>query len=93
VGYADAILTARSFAGRHDQQVDANQEMLAFGAANLAAGVSQGFPFGASGSRTAVNDQVGGRTQAVGFVAAAVVAIVLLFPCSDTSRDWVATRT
>jgi sulfate permease, SulP family len=79
VGYADAILTARSFAGRHDQQVDANQELLAFGAANVAAGVSQGFPVGASGSRTAVNDQVGGRTQAVGLIAAAVVAIVLLF--------------
>jgi high affinity sulfate transporter 1 len=79
VGYADAILTARSFAGRHDQHVDANQELLAFGAANVAAGVTQGFAVGVSGSRTAVNDQVGGRTQAVGVVAAAVVALVLLF--------------
>jgi SulP family sulfate permease len=79
VGYADAILTARSFAGRHSQHIDANQELLAFGAANLAAGASQGFPVGASGSRTAVNDQVGGRTQAVGLIAAGVIAIVLLF--------------
>jgi sulfate permease, SulP family len=79
VGFADAILTARSFAGKHRQHVDANQELLAFGAANLAAGVTQGFPVGASGSRTAVNDQTGGRTQAVGLIAAAVIALVLLF--------------
>lgn len=79
VGFADQILTARSFAGRHDQHVDANQELLAFGAANLAAGVTQAFPVGASGSRTTVNDQMGARTQIVGVVSAAVVLIVLLF--------------
>ena len=79
VAYADGILTARSFAGRNGQHVDANQEMLALGAANLAAGVTQAFPVGASGSRTAVNDQIGGRTQVVGLVSAAVIAIVLLF--------------
>ncbi|HUV11863.1 MAG TPA: SulP family inorganic anion transporter [Acidimicrobiia bacterium] len=79
VGFADHILTARSFAGRHDQHVDANQELLAFGTANLAAGVTQGFPVGASGSRTTVNDQMGARTQLVGVVSAAVVLVVLLF--------------
>ncbi len=79
VGYADAILTARSFAGRHRQHVDANQELVAMGGANLAAGVTQGFPVGASGSCTAVNDQIGGRTQLVGVIAAVVVALVLLF--------------
>jgi MFS superfamily sulfate permease-like transporter len=31
VGYADRILTARSFAGRHRQHVDANQELVAMG--------------------------------------------------------------
>jgi sulfate permease, SulP family len=79
VGYADAILTARSFAGRNGQHVDANQELLALGMANLAAGLTQGFPVGASGSRTAVNDQIGGRTQVAGLVAAGVAALVLLF--------------
>ena len=79
VAYADGILTARSFAGKHGQHVDANQELLALGTANLAAGVTASFPVGASGSRTAVNDQMGGRTQAVGLIAAVVIAIVLLF--------------
>ena len=49
------------------------------GAANLAAGISQGFPIGASGSRTSVNDQMGARTQLSGLLSAGVTALVLLF--------------
>jgi sulfate permease, SulP family len=79
VGYADGVLTARSFAGRHGQNIRANHEMLALGTANAAAGITQSFPVGASGSRTAVNDQTGGRTQIVGIVSALTVAVVLLF--------------
>ena len=63
VSFADEILTARSFAGQHGQHVRAEQEVLAMGAANVAAGLTQGFPIGASGSRTAVNDSMGVRTQ------------------------------
>jgi SulP family sulfate permease len=79
VGFADEILTARSFAGKHGQHVRADQELLAMGLANIAAGISQSFSIGASGSRTAVNDQTGGRTQLSGLVGAAAVAFVLLF--------------
>jgi high affinity sulfate transporter 1 len=79
VCYADGILTARSFAGRRRQHVDADQELVALGAANLTAGLGQGFPVGASGSRTAVNAQMGGRTQVVGLLAAGLVAVVLVF--------------
>jgi SulP family sulfate permease len=78
VGFADGILTARSFAGRHGQHVRANQELTALGMANVAGGFTQAFPVGASGSRTAVNDQMGGRTQFVGLVSAAVIAVILL---------------
>ena len=39
VGYTDNVLTARAFADRNDYEVDANQELLALGAANVAAGV------------------------------------------------------
>lgn len=79
VSFADGILTARSFAGQRGQRIDADQELVALSAANLSAGVTQGFPVGASGSRTAVNDQMGGRTQIVGAIAALVVTVVLLF--------------
>jgi len=79
VCFADEILTARSFAGKHHQSVRGSQELLAMGAASAAAGFTQGFPVGASGSRTAVNDDMGARTQIAGLVAAATVAVILLF--------------
>ena len=49
------------------------------GAANAAAGFTQGFSIGASGSRTAVNDAMGARSQIAGLLAAATVALILLF--------------
>jgi sulfate permease, SulP family len=79
VSFADEILTARSFAGKHNQNVRASQELLAMGAANAAAGFTQGFSIGASGSRTAVNDDMGARSQIAGLVAAAAVALIVLF--------------
>jgi sulfate permease, SulP family len=79
VSFADEILTARSFAGKHDQHVRAEQEVLAMGAANAAAGLTQGFPIGASGSRTAVSDSMGVRTQLAGLVAASTILLILLF--------------
>lgn len=79
VSFADEILTARSFAGKHGQHVRAEQEVLAMGAANAAAGLTQGFPIGASGSRTAVSDSMGVRTQLAGLVAAGAILLILLF--------------
>jgi high affinity sulfate transporter 1 len=79
VSFSDEILTARSFAGKRGQHVRADQELAAMGAANLAAGITQSFPVGASGSRTAVNDQMGGRTQISGLIGAGAIACVLLF--------------
>lgn len=77
--YADEILTSRVFASKHAQKVDANQEFIGIGAANIAAGFLTGFPAALSASRTTVNDQMGGKTQWVGLIAAALVVIFLLF--------------
>jgi sulfate permease, SulP family len=79
VGYADEVLTARSFAGRHGQHIRGRQELAAMGAASLGAGITGAFPVGASGSRTAVNDEMGARTQISGVVAGLTVVIILLF--------------
>ena len=79
VGFSDAILTARSLAQPGAPAVDTNQELTALAGINVAAGVSQSFPLGSSGSRSAVNIRLGGRTQVVGLVQAAGVALVLLF--------------
>lgn len=78
VGYSDNVLTARSVAAHRGYRVDANQELLALGMINLAAGVSRGFPVSSSASRTAVPAALGSKTQAVSLVASAfVVASVL----------------
>ncbi len=77
--YADEILTSRVFASKHGQKVDANQEFVALGAANIAVGFLTGFPAAMSASRTTVNDQMGGKTQWVGLIAAALVVVFLLF--------------
>ncbi len=77
--YADEVLTARVFAAKHGQKMDANQEFVALGMANIGAGFLTGFPAALSASRTAVNDQMGGKTQWVGIIAAALTVIFLLF--------------
>jgi high affinity sulfate transporter 1 len=79
VAFSDSILTARSFAARRHEVVDANQELLALGAAQIAAGVTQGIPVGTSGSRTAVNDDMGATSQVSGLAAAAMIAVILVF--------------
>lgn len=79
VGYSDNALTARAFADNHEQSIDANQEFLALGAANLAAGLSSGFPVSSSGSRTVLGDGMGARTQLYSLVAlAGVIATMFL---------------
>jgi high affinity sulfate transporter 1 len=79
VSLTDTIATATSFAARRGEAVNANQEMIGIGAANVAAGMLQGFAVSTSGSRTAVAEQSGARSQLAGVVGAALVAALLLF--------------
>ncbi|GAB4474939.1 MAG: SulP family inorganic anion transporter [Elainellaceae cyanobacterium] len=79
VGYSDNALTARAFATRNGYQIDANQELLALGAANLGAGLMQGFPVSSSGSRAVIGDSLGSKSQLFSLVAFVVVIAVLLF--------------
>jgi high affinity sulfate transporter 1 len=77
VAFADTGVLSRSFAARRGDDVDANREMAALGAANVACGLSGGFPVSASSSRTPVAASVGARTQITGIVGAAAVALVM----------------
>jgi high affinity sulfate transporter 1 len=79
VSLTDTIATSTSFAARRGDEVDPNQEMIGLGTANLAAGMFQGFAVSSSGSRTAVAEQAGAKTQLTGLVGAACVALLLLF--------------
>ena len=81
VSLTDTISTASSFAARLGDEVDGQKEMIGIGAANLAAGFFQGFPVSTSGSRTAVAERAGAKTQVTGLVGAvAIVAVLLFFP-------------
>lgn len=79
VSFTSGVLTAKSFARRNRYEVNANQELIGFGACNLASGLAQGFPVTGADSRTAVNNAMGGKTQMVGLVAGGAMLMVLLF--------------
>ena len=78
VSVTDTISTASTFAARAGQEVRGNQEMAGIGAANLAAGLFQGFPVSTSGSRTAVAVTAGAKTQVTGLVGAAAITLMLV---------------
>ncbi|MFD8635320.1 SulP family inorganic anion transporter [Streptomyces sp. NPDC059533] len=78
VSLADTISNASAFAARTGQEVRGNQEMAGVGAANLAAGLFQGFPVSTSGSRTAVAERAGAKTQLTGVVGALLIILMLV---------------
>jgi high affinity sulfate transporter 1 len=78
VALTDTISTASAFAARTGQEVDGNGEMIGIGAANVAAGLFQGFPVSTSGSRTAVAEQAGAKTQLTGVVGAVLIVLMLV---------------
>jgi high affinity sulfate transporter 1 len=79
VGYSDNMLTARSFAQRHGERIDATKELVALGVTNVATSLFQGFPVSSSNTRTALADAMGARSQRYALVALAVVLAVLLW--------------
>ena len=79
VSLTDTIATATSFAARRGDEVNPDQEMVGIGTSNIAAGFFQGFAVSVSGSRTAVADQSGAKTQLTGVVGAGLVIVLLLF--------------
>jgi MFS superfamily sulfate permease-like transporter len=78
VTVADTTVLSQSLAARRGEVVDANQELVALGAANLAAGAFQGFPISSSASRTPVAIAAGARTQLTPLVGAVTIAVLLL---------------
>ena len=79
VSFTSGMLTARSFAARSGERIDANREMAALGFANLAACISGSFAITGADSRTAVNVASGNKTQLASVVAAISTAIVAAF--------------
>jgi high affinity sulfate transporter 1 len=78
VAFADTSVLSRTYAAKTRTPVDPNQEMVGLGAANLAAGLFQGFPISSSSSRTPVAEAAGSKTQLTGVVGAVAVALLLV---------------
>ena len=78
VAFADTSVLSRTYAARTRTHVDPNQEMVGLGAANLAAGLFQGFPISSSSSRTPVAEAAGSKTQLTGVVGAVAVALLVV---------------
>jgi high affinity sulfate transporter 1 len=79
VCYAESIGAARAISRRNGYEVDADQELVALGGANLGAGFLQGFPTDASLSRSSVADSAGVRSPAYGLVVFVLLVVTILW--------------
>jgi len=77
--YTEGILLARAFAAKNGYEVNANQELNALGAADIATSLFQGFSITGSQARTTINDSAGGKTQVASLVAGLALAVFLIF--------------
>jgi sulfate permease, SulP family len=80
VGFMESVAMAKTIRAHHlEYKVDANQELIALGLANIGAGLFQGFPVNGGISRSAINDQAGAQTGMASIISAATVILTLLF--------------
>lgn len=82
VGFLESVSVAKALAARRRQRIDADQELVALGAANLGAGISGGFPVAGGFGRSMVNFNAGAVTPMAGVITAGfiVIAVLLLTP-------------
>jgi SulP family sulfate permease len=79
VGFMESIAVAKSLASKRRQNIDANQELIGLGAANLGAAVTGGYPVTGGFSRSVVNFAAGANTALASMITALLIALVTLF--------------
>lgn len=79
VSYMESIAVAKAIANKHGYKIDANQELIALGSANIGGSFFQSFPTTGGFSRTAVNDQAGARTVIASVISALLIGLTVLF--------------
>ncbi len=79
VGFMESISVAKSLASRRRQKVDANQELIALGLANVGAAVTGGYPVTGAFSRSMVNFTTGAHTGLASIITAGLIALTVLF--------------
>lgn len=86
LGAVETAAIGRMFTAKHGGRFDANQELLALAAANLAAGLGRSFPVSGGMSQSLVNESAGARTPLSGLVSALLILVIPLF-LSGLLRD------
>ena len=79
LSYSEGYGVATNYAIKNRYKIDANRELLALGASNVAVGLFHGFPVGGSVSRTAVNNESGAKTPLAGGISGLFILVVLVF--------------
>lgn len=79
LAYIEGVSAARTFAAKHGYDLDARQEFLGIGAANLGAALGHGYPVAGGLSQSAVNDKAGAHTPLALLAASTTLALCLLF--------------
>ncbi len=79
LSYVESVSAARSLAQANGYEIDARQELLGLGAANLAAGLFQAYPVAGGLSQSAVNDKAGAKTPLALVFASMAIGLCLMF--------------
>jgi SulP family sulfate permease len=79
LAYIESVSAAKTLAQKNGYEIDAGQELLALGVANLATALGNGYPVSGGLSQSAVNEKAGARTPVSLIVASGSIAVCLLF--------------
>jgi len=79
LAYIESVSAAKSLAQKNDYEIDARQELLALGVANLATSLGHGYPVSGGLSQSAVNEEAGAKTPVSLVIASGTIAVCLLF--------------
>lgn len=79
IGFLENISVAKALAAKRRQKLDSDQEFIALGAANIAAGVTGGFPVSGSFARSTINFTAGANTGMASIITVTVVGLAALF--------------
>lgn len=78
VGFMESVSVAKSLAGKRREKIDANQELIALGTANLGAAFTGTYPVAGGIARSAVNYAAGASTGMASIITAVLMAITVL---------------
>jgi high affinity sulfate transporter 1 len=79
LAYIESVSAAKALAQKNGYEINAHQELLALGLANLATSLGNGYPVSGGLSQSAVNDEGGAKTPVSLVVASVCIGLCLMF--------------